>query len=52
MNWLFPRSALDMLFPGLLWYFCVWVVLVFVLTGVLLWDISVWLYRLFERMGS
>lgn len=45
MNWLYPRTALDMLFPGLLWYIPLWIVLSFVVTGVLLWNLGVWVYK-------
>lgn len=45
MNWFYPRTAFDLIFPGLLWYICVWIVMLFVLTGALLWDVTVWLYE-------
>ena len=43
---LFPRDTVDLLVPGLLWYFCVWVVLCFVVTGMALWHTGVCVYRL------
>lgn len=48
MSWLFPQRALDLLVPGLLWYFCVWMVLSFVLLGVGLWYMGLWTYQAFE----
>jgi hypothetical protein len=48
-RWLFPRDAVDLLFPGMLWYFCVWIILCFVVTGMILyktvmvcWSVCVW----------
>jgi hypothetical protein len=45
MNWLYPRTALDMIFPGPFWYLCVWTVMVFVFVGAASWDLGVLLAR-------
>lgn len=45
MNWLFPRDAVDFLFPGMLWYLCLWIVLCFVAVGWVLYKTVVVMYR-------
>lgn len=45
MNWLYPRTALDMIFPGPLWYCLLWIVLCGVFMAGLLWDTGVVLYK-------
>jgi hypothetical protein len=55
-RWLFPRDAVDFLFPGPLWYLCLWIVLCFVAVGwflyktvVVCWRVCVWVDRAWLR---
>lgn len=52
MNWLYPRTALDMLFPGVLWYVCLWLVMSGLFVGALLWDLGVWAVNFFRHMSQ
>lgn len=45
MNWLLPRDAVDFLFPGILWYLCLWIILCFVAVGWVLYKTVVVMYR-------
>ena len=55
-RWLFPRDVVDLLFPGMLWYLCLWIVLCFVAIGwflyktvVVCWRFCVWVDQAWPR---
>lgn len=56
MNWLYPRDVVDLLFPGMLWYCLVWIVLCCVAlvmcvyyTGVACYKTILWVDDLWRR---
>lgn len=46
MNWLYPRTALDMIFPGMFWYFTLWIVGGLCVGVWICWEVGVGCVRL------